>query len=120
MPTTYCIGAGVFGLLMGYLFAWSSRQVQPTGNEVAALVSTVLGGTVLSVLNQIDCAARLPIYMIGVAAGYALYIFLLSRNWARVQHFIVNHGLQHTPFIPSSIWRMADPCCSGSAHPNQK
>jgi hypothetical protein len=76
----YCIGAGVFGLLMGYTFAWSSRKTTPNGNEVASLLATVLGGTVLTILDQIDCPERLPIYIIGAAAGYLIYVLLLARN----------------------------------------
>lgn len=107
-----CIGAGVLGLLLGWVFAWSTRRPEPTGQEVAALVSTVLGGAILQLLNQIDCPERLPIYIIGVAVGYALYLIVLRRNFARINHFMQNHGTSRAPLLPWTIWRQKDPCCN--------
>jgi hypothetical protein len=106
----YCIGATVLGLMLGYAFAYSARQQQPNGNEVAALFGTVLGGTALSLLKQFDqCADALPLYVIGVAAGYLGYVFLLKQNWTLVQHLFNQHGLTHTPLLPSLA---KDPCCT--------
>lgn len=108
-----CIGAGALGLLLGYVFAWSTRRPEPNGTEVASLVSTVLGGTVLQLLNQIDCQDRLAIYIIGVAVGYALYLIVLQRSWTRVDHFIQHHGMRRAPLAPWTLWRNQDPCCCG-------
>lgn len=111
MFNIYCIGAGVLGLLLGYVFAWSSKasDPKPSGNEIAGLLGTVLGGAALQLLNQIDCPERLPIYIIGVALGYLLYLVLLNFKWPLVQHLVDQHGLRQSPLLP---WRAKDPCCN--------
>ncbi|MGH9554124.1 MAG: hypothetical protein ACRD3W_32400 [Terriglobales bacterium] len=81
----YCIAAGAFGLLMGYVFAYASRTTAPNGNEVASLLGTVLGGTATSFLANLHCDQALPIYVIGVAVGYLVYVFLLAQNWTKLQ-----------------------------------
>jgi hypothetical protein len=110
----WCIGAAVLGLFLGYMFAYSARQQQPSGNEIAALFATVLGGSALTLINQFQqCADALPLYVIGVAIGYVLYVFVLKRNWALVQHLQEHHSLEKPPLAP---WLAKDPCCSPAVH----
>jgi hypothetical protein len=109
----YCVGAAVLGVLLGYAFAYSARQQQPNANEVAALLGTVLGGSALSLVSKFDqCADAFPLYVIGVAVGYLLYLLALKGNWTLVQHLFLKHGLQRSPLIP---WRASDPCCNGTS-----
>ncbi|MGH9553290.1 MAG: hypothetical protein ACRD3W_28170 [Terriglobales bacterium] len=103
----YCIAAGAFGLLMGYVFAYSSRNAQPNGSEVASLLGTVLGGTATSFLANLHCDQALPIYIIGVAAGYLVYVFLLAQNWAKVQ---INMNMAGTKRPPLFFWHELKHC----------
>lgn len=104
----WCIGAAALGLLAGYLFAYSSRQEKPTGTELAALFGTVLGGTALTLIDKFkECAAALPVYVIGVTIGYLAYILLLRMNWAVVEHLKARHGYTQAPLFPRTA---ADPC----------
>lgn len=105
----YCVAAVVLGLLLGYLFAYSGRQQQPNANEIAGLLGTVLGGGALSLIEQFkQCGDALALYVIGVAVGYALYVFVLQRNWSLVEHLQSAHGLKRAPLLP---WLASDPCC---------
>lgn len=106
----WCIGAFVLGALLGYVFAYSTRQQQPNANEIAALLGTVLGGAALSLIQQFKaCPEALPLYVIGAAIGYVLYTIFLKRSWTAVQHLISAHGLQRPPLLP---WLAKDPCHS--------
>ena len=110
----WCIGAAVLGLFLGYMFAYSARQQQPSGNEIAALFATVLGGSALTLINQFQqCAEALPLYVIGVAIGYVLYVFVLKRYWPLVQHLQEQHSLGKPPLAP---WLAKDPCCGPAGH----
>lgn len=104
----WCVGAVALGLLAGYLFAYSSRQEKPTGTELAGLFGTVLGGTALTLINKFsECAEALPLYVVGIAVGYLLYILLLRMNWPVVEHLKTVHGADHVPLLPR---RSSDPC----------
>lgn len=105
----WCISAAVLGLFAGYIFAYSARSEKPNGNEIAALFGMVLGGSTLTLLDKfVDCHDALPLYVIGVAVGYVMYVFVLRRNWALIEHLRTHHMLEHPPIAP---WAVADPCC---------
>lgn len=105
----WCIAAAVLGLFAGYMFAYSARAEKPSGNEIAALFGTVLGGGTLALFDRFqDCHDALPLYVICVAVGYVLYVFVLHRNWALIEHLRERHMLAHPPLAP---WMVADPCC---------
>lgn len=99
----YLVGAGVFGMLMGYFFGWSVKEVQPNANEVSILLSTVLGGTVLSLLNLFNTAAALPIYIIGVAVGLVIYFVLLKFNWPSVSSAMATGSISRPPVLPRKM-----------------
>lgn len=122
----WCVGAAAVGLLAGYLFAYSSRQEQPSGNELAALFGTVLGGAGLQLITKFaDCADAFPLYVIGVTVGYLLYVVILQIKWPLVAHLKAMHGLTHVPLVPRNG---LDPCtrpheaancpCAQHNHPN--
>ncbi len=104
----WCIGALALGLLAGYLFAYSSRQDKPNGNELAALFGTVLGGTALNLIDKFkECPGALPLYVIGVAVGYVVYVGLLQIKWPLVEHLRAKHGFTRLPLFPRNA---IDPC----------
>jgi len=99
----FCIGAGVLGALLGYFFGYTTRNQQPSTTEFTTLFSTVLGGTVLTLLGQFQCADVLPVYVIGVAVGYVIYIGLVALHWNAIAGSMEEGSLSRVPLFPSSI-----------------
>lgn len=102
-----CVGSVIFGLFIGYIFAWSTRRNEPNGSDVAGLLGTILGGTILQMVDKLHCDEGLPLYLIGLAVGYVLYIFLLKMNWPNVKHAYESHGVTPSPLFP---WTMRGAC----------
>jgi xanthosine utilization system XapX-like protein len=107
-----CVGAVVFGLFIGYVFAWSTRRNEPNGTDVAGLLGIILGGTLLQVVDKIHCENALPLYLIGMAVGYVIYIILLKVNWPAVKHSYDIHGQNPSPFFPFLV--------RGTCHENDR
>ncbi len=104
LPT---IGAVAFGLLMGYVFAWTSKTQTPNGGEVASLIGTVFGGAAISTIQQFQSANALPAYCIGAAAGFALYIVLVQFNLTKINESMSRGVITRNPLFP---WRLERPC----------
>ena len=96
----YCIAAGVLGLFLGYIFAWSTRNQQPSATEFTTLFSTLLSGTVITLLGQLQCPYVLPIYIIGAVLGYIIYLILLYFHWTSVSGAMSRGELAKPPFFP--------------------
>ena len=104
----YCFTAAILGLFLGYVFAHSSRQQQPNGNEIAALFGTVLGGGALNMIEQFrECHNAFALYVLGVVIGYIIFVFILKRNWVAVERFMVENSTKQVPFFP---WRIKHVC----------
>lgn len=95
-----CVGSVVFGLFIGYIFAWSTRRNEPNGTDIAGLLGTILGGTLLQIIDRLKCENGLALYLIGLAAGYVIYLILLKINWPSVKHSYEAHGDKPSPFFP--------------------
>lgn len=93
---------------MGYIFGWATRRSEPSSTDFAAILGIILGGTALNVINQIDCPEKLPLYLIGIAVGYVLYLVVLKSAFEAVRHHVERHGLQRMPLFP---WTLSRPCC---------
>lgn len=100
-----CVGSVIFGLFIGYIFAWSTRRNEPNGSDVAGLLGTILGGTILQMVDKLHCEDGLPLYLIGLAVGYVLYIFLLKMSWPAVKHAYETHGVAPSPLFPFLVPR---------------
>jgi hypothetical protein len=107
MFSIFTIGAAAFGALMGYVFGWSSKSQTPSGGEVASLVGTLFGGSVLTTLQQFNSQYALPAYCIGVAAGYTLYIVLVQFNLTKIAESMSRGVITRNPLFP---WRLERPC----------
>jgi hypothetical protein len=95
-----CAGSAIFGLFIGYIFAWSTRRNEPNGSDVAGLLGIILGGTLLQIIDRLHCENGLALYLIGLAIGYVVYIALLKFNFPAVKHAYEAHGVQPSPLFP--------------------
>jgi len=100
MLNVYCIAAIAFGLLMGYVLAWSTRRNEPNGTDVAGLLGTVLGFTIIEFLTRLKCDEGFALYLIGLVVGYVLYLILLKFNWPKVKAGYDRGVLKPAPFFP--------------------
>lgn len=115
MLNVYCIAAVAFGLLMGYIFAWSTRRNEPNGSDVAGLLGTVLGGTILQFLDRLGpCEEKMALYIIGLVVGYVIYLILLKLNYPRVAKAYELKTISPSPLFP---WLVRDKACSCSDKP---
>jgi hypothetical protein len=111
-----CVGSAVFGLFMGYIFAWTTRRNEPSGTDVAGLLATIFSGTLIQMVDRLECADRLPLYLIGVAVGYAIYLLLLKLSWPAVRHSYEVHGEKPSPLFPFLV---KGPCTNERTQPPQ-
>lgn len=105
MLNVYCIAAAAFGLLMGYVFAWSTRRNEPNGSDVAGLLGTVLGGTVLQFLDRLHCEEKMALYIIGLVVGYIVYLLILKLNYRNVSRAYEMKAISPSPLFP---WLVRD------------
>lgn len=104
----YCIAAAAFGLLMGYIFAWSTRRNEPNGTDIAGILGIVLGGTVLQFLDRLGgCEEKFALYLIGLVAGYVVYLILLKANYPHVRKAYEAKSMEPSPFFP---WLVRGAC----------
>lgn len=104
----YCIAAAAFGLLMGYIFAWSTRRNEPNGTDIAGVLGTVLGGTILQFLDRLGgCEEKFALYLIGLVIGYVIYLVLLKSNYPRVRAAYEAKTMEPSPFFP---WLVRGAC----------
>ncbi|MBZ0188027.1 MAG: hypothetical protein K8F91_17400 [Candidatus Obscuribacterales bacterium] len=76
-----CVASIAIGLVFGYIFSWSVRSTKPSIAEIGSLIATLLGGTVASTIGQLQCDNSLTFYLLGLAAGFFLYILMVIFNW---------------------------------------
>jgi lysozyme len=100
MLSISCLAAGLFGVLMGYVFAWSTRRNEPNAIDVAGLIATIAGGTVVSSLSELNCPERLSLYLIGMVVGYLVYLIVLKLNYREIEAAYKRGELAPSPFFP--------------------
>lgn len=96
----YCLGAAALGLLLGYVFSWSLRKPEPQDTEIATLVSTVFSGVIMQMLGKLECKEALPIYMIGVTVGFAIYLIAFRKKWPAIKQALADRRLNNPPLFP--------------------
>ncbi len=96
----FCIGAGALGLMLGYILSWSTRRQEPSAIDAAALIGTAFGGTILTVVDKLNCPQALPIYIIGLGIGFSLYLIALRYHWTKVLQLINEGKLKNPPVFP--------------------
>ena len=96
----FCAGAACLGILLGYLFSWSLRKSEPQDTEVATLVSTVFSGTIMETIGKLQCKEALPIFMIGVVAGFVIYLIALRMKWAVIKQALQDRRISSPPLFP--------------------
>lgn len=89
--------------MLGYLFGWTTRNQQPSATEFTTLFSTILGGTVLTLLGQLQCPYVLPVYIIGVVAGYVIYLVLLHFHWNTILVGMNRGTISRPPLLPWNV-----------------
>lgn len=82
MFTLACIAAIAIGTVFGYVFSWSVRNTKPSIAELGSLIATLLGGTVATTVGELSCAHSLTLYLLGLAAGFFLYMLMILFNWS--------------------------------------
>ena len=93
-----CMAAGAVGLVLGYVFSWTVRSSKPGIGEIGSLIAVILGGTVTPSLPIMQCSSAMTFYLIGLAAGFFLYILMVRFNW---EHFPKNaSGGAEMPLFP--------------------
>ncbi|MCA9802044.1 MAG: hypothetical protein KC777_08665 [Cyanobacteria bacterium HKST-UBA02] len=81
MFTVSCLAAAAAGATLGYVFSWSVRTQKPSMTELSSLIATILGGSAISTITRLNCPESLTYYILGVAAGFFIYLLMAIFNW---------------------------------------
>jgi len=96
----FCLGAACLGLMLGYVFSWSLRKQEPQDTEVATLTSTVFSGVIMETIGKLECKEALPIYIIGVAAGFVIYLIAFRMKWPQIKQALADRQMVNPPLFP--------------------
>lgn len=124
MLNVYCVAAALFGVLIGYVFAWSTRRNEPNAMDVAGLLATIVGGSIITMLSDLQCPERTALYLIGLVIGYVVYLIVLKYNYREIDAAYRRGDLQPSPLFPWRVKQLVESapcdCCTPPSVPRRR